>query len=274
MMMGTMRLHIDHVTTFTYSELISEAHTTIRLKPMDAWGQRCLSFNVTTEPRAEVNQYSDFMSNDVRHFDILQPHRQLVVSATSEVQTPEVLVSDGRPLTPLEQHDFMMDTYYTPHAPELCSLATCCAVPGDPYASALAMMDAVNRALKYQKGITDVKTTAIEALACGGGVCQDYTHIMLATCRCLGLPARYVSGYLYGPNSNSDEAASHAWLDVYVNGQGWVSLDPTHNTVQTANHVRVAIGRDYADVTPTHGVYTGKATETLSVMVRVYPTTS
>jgi transglutaminase-like putative cysteine protease len=265
-----MRLHIDHITTFSYDEPISEAHTTIRLKPMDAWGQRCLFYALATEPRAEITQYMDFRGNDVRHFDLIQLHEKLVVSATSEVLTPEELVSDERPLSPLERYDYLMETGYTARPGSICDLVSCCAVRGDPHATALGLMHAIHNALRYEKGITDVKTTAPQALELGAGVCQDFTHIMLAACRCAGLPARYVSGYLYGPSSNSDLAATHAWVDAYVDGRGWISLDPTHDTVQTPNHVRVAIGRDYADVTPTNGVYTGKASETLSVMVRVY----
>ncbi len=98
------------------------------------------------------------------------------------------------------------------------------------------------------------------------GVCQDFTHVMLAACRSQGLAARYVSGYLY---NNGHTAASHAWVDVYLPGQGWASLDPTHNRAQTEQYVRVAIGRDYADVPPTRGVFKGKAKETLEVKVYV-----
>jgi transglutaminase-like putative cysteine protease len=97
-------------------------------------------------------------------------------------------------------------------------------------------------------------------------VCQDFTHIMLAAFRSQGLPARYVSGYLY---NNGHTAASHAWVDVHVPGQGWLSLDPTHNRPQTGQYVRVALGRDYADVPPTRGVFKGPGKETLEVKVTV-----
>ena len=99
-------------------------------------------------------------------------------------------------------------------------------------------------------------TRADEALALGRGVCQDFAHLMLAACRCAGLPARYVSGYLYDPNTG-DNAASHAWVDVWDGRVGWLSLDPTHGRHQTEAYVRVAVGRDYADVPPTRGVFKG-----------------
>ena len=148
----------------------------------------------------------------------------------------------------------------------MAKFAAAQAVPGDPLATALALTAAVHGALKYEKGVTDVQTTAEQALALGRGVCQDFTHIMLAACRSLDLPARYVSGYLY---NNGHTAASHAWVDVFVPGPGWVSFDPTHNRQQTGQYVRVAIGRDYGDVPPTRGIFKGQAKETLEVKVSV-----
>ena len=128
-------------------------------------------------------------------------------------------------------------------------------------------MNAVRAELVYEPGATDVQTRADEVLALGRGVCQDFAHVMLAACRCVGIPARYVSGYLYDPTLEGDNAASHAWVDVWDEERGWIALDPTHDREQTETYVRVAVGRDYADVPPTRGVYKGVAHETLSVRV-------
>jgi transglutaminase-like putative cysteine protease len=130
-------------------------------------------------------------------------------------------------------------------------------------------MRAVRDSMAYEPGATHVHTRAEEALAEGRGVCQDFAHVFLGVCRAHGLPARYVSGYLHDPGGNGDEAASHAWVDVLDEQRGWVSLDPTHDTEQTARYIRVGVGRDYADVAPTRGVYTGAATEELDVSVRI-----
>jgi transglutaminase-like putative cysteine protease len=113
-------------------------------------------------------------------------------------------------------------------------------------------------------------TRADAALALGRGVCQDFAHVMLAACRRAGIASRYVSGYLYDPLVQGD-VASHAWMDVLDAVRGWVSLDPTHDREQTAAYVRVAVGRDYADVPPTRGVWKGTTQETLEVVVRVTP---
>ncbi len=261
-----MRLQIEHVSALTYNHPISEAYTEMRLRPLDAGGQRCLSFTLAVQPREEVRQYLDRFGNSVQHFDVLGSHQQLVVTATSQVLTPETFQSEGAPLSLLEAYDYRQGTAYAPLSPALADFAAQHAVPGDPVSTARFLTESVHRALVYEKGVTDVQTTAEQALKLGRGVCQDFTHVLLACCRSQGLPARYVSGYLY---NNGQTAASHAWVDVYLPGQGWTSLDPTHNRAQTAQYVRVAIGRDYADVPPTRGVFKGQAKETLDVKVSV-----
>ena len=272
-----MRLQIEHLTTFTYDTPISEAYTEMRLRPMEAGGQRRLSFALVTEPHGEVLRYADRYGNDVRYFDTLFPHQKLVVSAISEVITSERLSDDQSELSPLDRYDYLMPTDYAPCGEVIQQFVA--AQVGDAVAgvdaaraepasgAAMRLMSAIFTHLKYEPGATDVKTRADEALRLGQGVCQDFAHLMLAACRCCGLPARYVSGYLYGPN-NSANAASHAWVDVFTE-QGWLSLDPTHNTQQTELYVRVAVGRDYADVPPTRGVFKGNATEALEVNVQV-----
>jgi transglutaminase-like putative cysteine protease len=274
-----MRLHIEHTTIFTYEEPISEAYTEMRLKPIEAAGQRCLWFTLTTEPRGEVMQYTDGYGNLVNHFDTLQSHDRVVVTAISEVHTPTTFMDDGRMLTPLGLFDFQAPTTYAPEEEIISDFAAPHLNKNDAVTTAMELMNALYSSIMYVPGATDVKTTAPEALRLGRGVCQDFAHIMLAACRSIGLPARYVSGYLYNPQLIDNRleqgvpvppnAASHAWVDVYVEGQGWISLDPTHNCAQTDEYVRVATGRDYADVPPTRGVYKGQAKERLTVNVSV-----
>lgn len=263
-----MRLSIEHVTTLSYDNPINEAHTEVRLKPSDAGGQRCLSFKLTTEPvNATVLAYIDEFGNDVRYFDWLQPHTRLTIAVTSEVLTSAVFDPGQRELTPLEDYDYRHPTIYAPADEAICRFAGPHVVDGDPLGTARALMEAIFRSVKYERGATDVKTTADDVIRLGRGVCQDFAHLMIAACRCQGIPARYVSGYLYDPAFFGDSAATHAWVDVFIPGQGWVSLDPTHNCEQNERYVRVAIGRDYADAPPTRGVFKGNARETLDVRV-------
>ena len=261
-----MRLKIEHVTTFSYDQPISEAYTEMCLRPLDGFGQHCLSFALNTEPHDERLNYTDRFGNDVSHFDVIQPHSRLVVAASSEVMTPDQFFQACTALSPLDEYDYLQGTAYAPLAGEIVQFAVSEHGAAGAQATAIALMERIHAALQYEPGATDVSTTAAEALALGRGVCQDFSHLMLAACRSQGIPARYVSGYLY---NNGQRAASHAWVDVYLDGQGWVSLDPTHNREQTGEYVRVAIGRDYADVPPTRGIFIGNAHETMDVSVTV-----
>jgi len=228
-------------------------------------------FNLRTEPRGEVMQYSDRFGNLVHYFDALETHERSVVRGLSEVITSTTFTDDQKELSPLDEFDYLTGTNYAPSGEAVCDFAAPHVVEGSSTQTTLRLMDAVFHSMKYERGATDVHTTAIEALSLGLGVCQDFAHLMLAACRCMRIPARYVSGYLHVPTTNADEtnAASHAWVDVFTSDRGWVSLDPTHNCEQTDHYVRVAVGRDYADVPPTRGVYKGKATESLNVDVKV-----
>ncbi len=263
-----MRLSIQHSTSFTYDSPISEAYTEMRLRPMDIGGQRCLNFELKTEPRGEVFQYTDRFANDVRYFDVLHPHQQLKVVAYSEVLTPDTFENDTRELSPLDAYDYCLPSHYVPLTERLQALAARHTVKDSVRETVLAYMGAVRGTIKYVKGVTDVHTNADQAIDIAAGVCQDFSHIMLALCRSQNIPARYVSGYLYQPgDGSSDEAASHAWVDVFVPNEGWLSIDPTHNSLQTPFYVRVAVGRDYGDVSPTRGIYRGSAEEVLDVQV-------
>ena len=263
-----MKLRVEHVTTFEYDSPITEGYTELRLKPLDTAGQRCLSFAVETDPSARVHRYLDRHGNDVRHFDVLGPHGRLVVHARSEVSTPETLADEQTRLNPLQRHDYLEPSPRAPFRENVRAFAAACRVPADPKATLERIVAAVRARLRYEPGATDVETDAAEALDHGRGVCQDFAHLGLAACRLNGLPARYVSGYVHAPGQASG-AASHAWLDVFFEDRGWVSIDPTHDTPQTPRHVRVAVGRDYADVPPTRGVFKGDAGERLSVKVTV-----
>jgi len=263
-----MRLRVRHTTTFTYDAWIAEAYTELRLRPLDAEGQRCTSFRLVTEPRGlRVHEFVDHLGNTVGHFDVLESHDRLSITATSEVLTSPF--RDAAQPTPLELHDYLRPTDYTLVDDSIRELVR---VAGDGTVAgrATALMGAVGDALVYERGATSVQTPAPEVLALGRGVCQDFAHVLIAACRCAGIPARYVSGYLYDDALADEHGASHAWVDVYDDGgRGWVPLDPTHGREQDETYVRVAVGRDYVDVPPTRGVFKGAAEEALAVQVSV-----
>jgi transglutaminase-like putative cysteine protease len=263
-----MILRVEHTTEFEYDEPIAEAYTELRLRPLEGGGQHCSSFRLVTEPLGvRVREYRDHLGNDVHYFDVLESHERLAVTAVSEVMTPEWFTGDRRQPTPLELHDFLSPTGYTPFTGAVTTLAKDYLAGGSGFERASGLMSAVRDTLVYEPGATDVQTRADEVLALGRGVCQDFAHVMLAACRCVDIAARYVSGYLYDPTLEGDNAASHAWVDIWDEERGWIALDPTHDRGQAESYVRVAVGRDYADVPPTRGVYKGAANETLVVRV-------
>jgi transglutaminase-like putative cysteine protease len=265
-----MKLRIQHTTVFSYKTPITEAYTEMRLAPTDDAGQRRTSFHLVSQPRGDVLRYADRYGNEVHYFDVLKPHDELRVTARSEVHTADTFVDDRKELSPLDRFDFLVPSSYAPDEAMFRELAEPCVRPVNAVGTALALTERVHGILSYVPGATDVKTKADEALRLGRGVCQDFAHVMIAACRSIGLPARYVSGYLNSPGAmERDDAASHAWVDVFTPDEGWVSVDPTHNCRQNANYVRLAVGRDYADVPPTRGVFKGSATEQMDVSVRV-----
>jgi transglutaminase-like putative cysteine protease len=183
-----MRLRIEHTTSFTYDEPISEAYTEMRLHPLDISTQNCFAFKLTTEPRGDVMHYSDRFGNLVHHFDALESHDRVVVRATSEVITSEIFTDDQRQLLPLDEFDYLAPTHYAPHDEALASFVAPHIVEADSNATALQLMNVLYNSMKYERGATDVKTTAIEALSLGRGVCQDFAHVMLAASRCANIP--------------------------------------------------------------------------------------
>ena len=264
-----MWLTIEHTTRFSYDEPIAEAYTELRLKPAHRDGQRCSSFSLSIEPRGTtIDEYVDRFGNTVHHFDVLEVHERLSVTARSEVWTAARL-DDGRPPSPLDRWDYLAPSRYVPADGSLTELAASVPSAVDPSETAMQLLHAVREAMMYERGSTNVHTTAAEALADARGVCQDFAHILIGACRARDIPARYVSGYLHEPG-HGVHGESHAWVDVHLGAAGWLSLDPTHDAEQSEGHVRVAVGRDYADVPPSLGVYKGSADERLEVAVTIH----
>jgi transglutaminase-like putative cysteine protease len=287
------RFHLLHVTAFAYDAPVSESYNELRLRPRDDEWQSCVSFRfrLATRPASNPAAYRDGFGNWVHRFNVLPAHRLLRVEAESLVMTqvPPAPLLDGLSLAAvdaqanvlLEQHyDFLGPSTYVSHLPELAALgrAAEAASGGGATRFALAASALVHDRFRYEKGATHVHSRVADALAAGADVCQDFTHLLLGILRTRGLPARYVSGYLIPPPGQegagevvSGGQASHAWAEVFVPGAGWIGLDPTLGERVAERHVRVAYGRDYADVPPVRGVYRGHAGQRLSIDVRLRP---
>ena len=279
---------IRHVTTFRYEPAVRESVMEVRLQPRSEANQRCLSFNLDVTPSANITQYRDFAGNTVHHFDIAGAHREVKVSAQSTVQVQSVPAprsseaGDWADLDALTAGDdyweMMLPSEFAHSGDSLEELAKelRCERRGDPLELLTELNEGIYELFSYVPNSTKVDSPIEDALRSRQGVCQDFAHIMIALVRRLRIPCRYVSGYLFhleenGRKDRSLEGASHAWVEALVPRLGWTAFDPTNNLIGGDRHIRVAIGRDYADVPPTRGVYKGEAQSELSVAVTVSP---
>jgi transglutaminase-like putative cysteine protease len=279
---------VRHVTRFRYSSPITESMMEVRIQPRSEGMQRSLDFRLNTSPRSQILGYRDENGNRVHHFDVPNKHNHLTVTAETivEVITPPV-IPEALPATAWQELDALTanDEYWDMLHPSHFARPTELLHQlmreldirrrEDPLTTVKHISEAIYTNFEYAKQNTRVDSPIDDALKIRRGVCQDFAHIMIALVRELRMPCRYVSGYLFQQGERGDRSsvgATHAWVEVLLPGLDWVGFDPTNNTIAREKHIRVAIGRDYADVPPTRGVFRGKAESELSVTVRVYPT--
>ena len=258
----------------------------VRMQPRSEGNQRCLSFTLDVSPAANITQYRDPTGNTVHHFDIAGSHTEVKVIAQSTVQVESVPAprpseaGDWADLDALTANDdyweMMLPSEFARSGPALEDLAKelNCERRGDPLELLTELNEGIYRLFAYVPNSTKVDSPIEEAFSTRQGVCQDFAHIMIALARSHRIPCRYVSGYLFhreenGLQDRSLEGASHAWVEAFVPRLGWTAFDPTNNRIGGDRHIRVAIGRDYADVPPTRGVHKGEAQSELSVAVNV-----
>ncbi|MBV9927391.1 MAG: transglutaminase family protein [Acidobacteria bacterium] len=282
-----MHLSINHVTKFRYSAPITESIMELRMQPLTEGPQRCLKFDLGLKPMARAASYRDHLGNVVHHFDIPGRHTQLVINATSHVETlpreepPEALAPAAwDALDALveggDYWDMLMPSHFARPSEALLDFAreSNLGRREDPLTVLRELNTAIYNAFDYVPQSTSADSPIDDALTARKGVCQDYSHILIALARHLRVPCRYVSGYLFHRveyNDRSAQDATHAWVEALLPELGWVGFDPTNNLLAGQRHIRVAVGRDYMDVPPTRGVFKGAAESELSVAVQVKP---
>jgi transglutaminase-like putative cysteine protease len=281
-----MAYSVRHITRFRYEPAVRESVMEVRLQPRTDMRQRCLSFSLDVTPRANIMVYRDFFGNAVHHFDIPGQHEVVEVAAQAIVEvlppTPSLAtyacdweelderVAEGDYWEMLLPSHFARPTELLEKLRAELKLRR----QGNPLELLQELNTELYESFEYAPNTTKVDSPIDDALEARRGVCQDFAHIMIALVRQLKIPCRYVSGYLYHEDKVKDRSpagATHAWVEAYLGEMGWVAFDPTNNLPGCERHIRVAVGRDYADVPPTRGVYKGEAASELSVLVSVAP---
>jgi len=291
-----MLLHVIHETRYDYSPAVKTAQHMAHLKPANARGQRLLAHELTVSPTpARQSEAVDVYGNTRAFFSLRTRHDELKVIAESTVATSAPVAPQSRmPWEEVRERlryhrgaaydpaaEFVFASPYVPRHDDFVAYARPSFMPGRPMLEAAhELMERIHADFEYDTEVTDVSTPVLDALKLRHGVCQDFAHVMIACLRSLGLPARYVSGYLLtspppGQPRLVGSDASHAWASVYLPGDGeageWADLDPTNSRAPGEDYVTLATGRDYSDVAPLRGVLHGGADHELHVAVTVTP---
>jgi transglutaminase-like putative cysteine protease len=275
-----VKVGVLHTTRLQYSEDVAEGVTEARLGPRSDADQHWPRFNLRTSPAGTINQFVDGFGNVTHLITLATPHPYLEIVARSAVDTlledpfhtpasavvelsiPERADYLGpSPLVPVTEGLEFLAAQFRPHTPL------------ETFDAMQRLMDFVYREFEYTPQVTNVATTVPEVLAHRRGVCQDFAHVLIGMSRALGIPARYVSGYIVTDPGRATRGteASHAWVEAFTETHGWRGFDPTNNLLASEHHIKMAIGRDYRDVAPTRGTYRGRAVESLSVRVETSP---
>ena len=274
-----MILEVQHETAIEYSQPVREWLCELRMEPTSDTRQRCHSFRISVSHNPVVGSYLDGFGNRVHHFNLLTPPTAVRILAASVVETEDTALEPGAsqvsfpaasavdgwqlPLETLEYLPLRGPVAFSPLLEPILSQLR--PAPGDavgPWVHRVA--EYIRGNFQYARDVTDATSPIDHLLARGKGVCQDFTHLMIAVLRSFGVPARYVSGYIHRPNK---ESQSHAWVEAWMPDVGWTGFDPTNGCGVHGHFVKTAIGRDFTDVPPNKGTYRGMGDERINVRV-------
>ena len=279
------RFLVEHLSHFRYEAPAQGCLMVLRLQPRADGGQWVASFALDIDPVAAPLAFEDSFGNACHLFNIHRTHEHTAVHSRAEVETapapdlPDRMAGDAwdalaEAARPLEHWEFLAPSAFARPSPALAAFVEDKGLRkgSDPLSSLLEMSRALHAAFRYEPGSTAVDSPIEQILETGRGVCQDYTHVTIAIARSWGIPSRYVSGYLHregAPGEQTPEGASHAWAEFLLPDLGWFGIDPTNDTIADHRHVRIAVGRDYADAAPTRGAVFGGGESRLEVRVTV-----
>lgn len=279
-----MKFSVQHSTRYDYSAPVWDSFNDAHLCPVSDEFQDCQGFALEIEPTSpSILRRLDFYTNQVHHFELMDPHEFLEVTANSVVETFEDTrdLSVESPFAALKglgqserYYDFLATSPFvalTPmmqhEAKELLSGLGCARKAVE------TIMAFIHKDFEYAPGSTVVESTVAEVFQQKRGVCQDFAHLMIALCRVSEIPTRYVSGYFFSERHSdgavNDNSVSHAWVECFLPQIGWVGYDPTHNRRAESQYIKLAVGRDYGDVRPLAGTYRGEGAAEMKVSVVV-----
>ena len=274
------KFEIHHITRYRYDSPVFESANEIRLFPIDDDSQKLNWMNTEITGAPNIHRYQDFYGNTIGVFEIPFAHTEMCISSSFVVETKalerqtacetanwtdisalanELDLIDFIKLEPFEKEKDIQNIIQ----------ALSCRLM-DPEDAALELMLYVYTNFRYKKGVTSSSSTLMETWTLKAGVCQDFAHVLLYMLRTLGIPSRYVSGYIC-PNKNGARGtgATHAWVEAYLPGQAWIGLDPTNNCMTSESYIKLCTGRSFADCSPVKGTFKGEAKQTLEVVVSV-----
>jgi transglutaminase-like putative cysteine protease len=266
-----MLIRVEHSTAYSYSEPLLASTQYLRMTPLSGRTQAVESWKLSC-PGATTTPWYDQFGNFCHTLTIAEPVHHLEIKVQGLVRTRDANGVVGLVPSELPAGIYLRETPYTVASESIKDFASRfrTALANDHIAGVHEIMLGIAEAVEYRKGETHVHTTGAEALEQGSGVCQDQAHIFCAICRVLGIPARYVSGYVTHGLGSEAHASSHAWIEALIEDLGWIGFDSTVRACPTEAYIRTAVGLDYADASPVRGVRSGGGLETMSVRV-IFP---
>ena len=275
------KFKIEHITRYTYEQSVRDSANQIMLYPIEDEFQEVISHRLLITGNPSVEIHTDTFNNKIGTFTHSNPHQQLTISSKLEVQTSDRKLPEDTTAASAQWEDLYQLKNKLPfieflklekfdHLDEMLKVTNLQGPEQTPLQRVKQFCAYVYKDFEYKKGITTIETTLDEIWNIKSGVCQDFAHMLLALLRVNNIPSRYVSGYICAnKNGMRGEGATHAWVEAYIPFYGWLGIDPTNNCLVTENHVRLAVGKNFADCSPVRGTYRGTSNHTLEVSVAV-----
>jgi len=287
-----MKYKLRHQTLYAYANEVHNYQSILCLQPQNSAKQICKNFKLEIEPKpSKIYSRTDYFGNIQHYFSLHQSHKSLKVTVSSEV---EVLDNVAQPINPItceqaklkfttdravkiEVLQYQLPSQFITWDDEIVAFAESCLIPNVPlFEAVLNLVKKIHTEFQFKSGSTNINTPLKTVLKERKGVCQDFSHLAIASLRSVGIPARYVSGYIetlppVGKPKLEGSDASHAWISVYIPEMGWCEFDPTNNMIPKQRHIVTAYGRDFADISPLKGIIFGSGDHKVKVEVDVIP---